>query len=94
MGDQWMPLEDMFSLQPLWRNFFENTATVQFDHRVLAMGTLGAIAAMYAHALSWTTRTHWHALPPRSRLACHLVVTLAHAAHIDHPRLPMPPSHL
>jgi len=73
MGDQWMPLEDMFSLQPLWRNFFENTATVQFDHRVLAMGTLGAIAAMYAHALSWTTRTHWHALPPRSRLACHLV---------------------
>ena len=26
----------LFSAMPLWRNFFENTLTVQFDHRMLA----------------------------------------------------------
>ena len=26
----------LFDLSPLWRNFFENIVTVQFDHRVLA----------------------------------------------------------
>jgi cytochrome c oxidase assembly protein subunit 15 len=26
----------LWFLQPLWRNFFENTLTVQFDHRMLA----------------------------------------------------------
>jgi heme a synthase len=26
----------LFSASPLWRNFFENTLTVQFDHRMLA----------------------------------------------------------
>jgi cytochrome c oxidase assembly protein subunit 15 len=27
---------DLFFVAPAWRNFFENTLTVQFDHRVLA----------------------------------------------------------
>ena len=27
----------LFELSPLWRNFFENIVTVQFDHRVLAI---------------------------------------------------------
>ncbi|MGD2137697.1 MAG: COX15/CtaA family protein [Gammaproteobacteria bacterium] len=35
MNGQWIP-ETIFAQQPLWRNFFENSATVQFDHRVLA----------------------------------------------------------
>jgi cytochrome c oxidase assembly protein subunit 15 len=26
-------------MQPLWRNFFDNTTTVQFDHRILAITT-------------------------------------------------------
>lgn len=26
----------LFSVHPVWRNFFENTLTVQFDHRMLA----------------------------------------------------------
>ena len=43
MGGRWIP-EAMFLQDPLWRNFFENMATVQFDHRVLAMLTFaGAI---------------------------------------------------
>ena len=35
MDGHWVP-EIMFMQEPLWRNFFENIATVQFDHRVLA----------------------------------------------------------
>jgi heme a synthase len=39
MAGRWIP-EGIFGLQPLWTNFFENTATVQFTHRVLAIATM------------------------------------------------------
>jgi cytochrome c oxidase assembly protein subunit 15 len=39
--------ESLFAQQPLWRNFFENVATVQFDHRVLAIIVLLAIVALW-----------------------------------------------
>ena len=29
----------MWSMQPFWRNLFDNTTTVQFDHRILAITT-------------------------------------------------------
>lgn len=32
----------MWALDPLWRNFFENEATTQFLHRVIAYGLFGA----------------------------------------------------
>jgi cytochrome c oxidase assembly protein subunit 15 len=35
MDGHWIP-EVIFMQTPLWRNFFENIATVQFDHRLLA----------------------------------------------------------
>ena len=35
MGDTFLP-PDPFSLNPLWKNFFENISLVQFDHRLLA----------------------------------------------------------
>lgn len=35
-------------LEPAWRNFFENPATVQFTHRCLAIGTLLAVLAAWA----------------------------------------------
>jgi cytochrome c oxidase assembly protein subunit 15 len=38
MGEYWLP-PGMFALDPAWRNFFDNMATVQFDHRVLAITT-------------------------------------------------------
>ncbi|WP_082990314.1 COX15/CtaA family protein [Woeseia oceani] len=38
MGDYWIP-PGLFALEPAWRNFFDNIATVQFDHRVLAITT-------------------------------------------------------
>ncbi|HWN48594.1 MAG TPA: COX15/CtaA family protein [Xanthobacteraceae bacterium] len=42
---------NLFFDQPLWRNFFENTLTVQFDHRMVAYGlcVLALIHAVDAH---------------------------------------------
>jgi cytochrome c oxidase assembly protein subunit 15 len=38
MGAYWIP-PDVLALSPLWLNSFENTAAVQFNHRVLATTT-------------------------------------------------------
>jgi cytochrome c oxidase assembly protein subunit 15 len=34
--------EQLFVMQPLWKNFFENVMTVQFVHRMIAYALLGA----------------------------------------------------
>jgi len=44
MNGQWIP-ENVLYLEPVWRNFFENIATVQFDHRLLAITLLGLVVA-------------------------------------------------
>ena len=49
MGDQWLPPAG-WMLQPGWRNLFENIATVQFDHRLLALLTLTAIVSFWVYA--------------------------------------------
>jgi len=38
MGEYWIP-PDFLALEPAWRNFFDNMAAVQFDHRILAIVT-------------------------------------------------------
>jgi len=38
MGEYWAP-PGMFAIEPWWRNLFDNMATVQFEHRVLALTT-------------------------------------------------------
>lgn len=43
MGDEWIPTQ-MFHLIPWERNVFENTATVQFNHRIL--GTVTALSSI------------------------------------------------
>lgn len=48
MGDAWVP-GDLWSLAPAWRNLFENVATVQFTHRLLA-GVVTLIVAAYGVA--------------------------------------------
>ncbi|HZD92187.1 MAG TPA: COX15/CtaA family protein [Pseudolabrys sp.] len=47
--------KDLFYLHPAWRNFFENTLTVQFDHRMLAYLIWFAIM-LHAYD-AWRTRT-------------------------------------
>lgn len=47
MGEYWIP-PDALALEPAWRNFFDNMATVQFDHRILAITTFVLIIAYWA----------------------------------------------
>ncbi len=49
MGDQWLPPAG-WMLQPGWRNLFENIATVQFDHRVLATLTFISVLLFWFRA--------------------------------------------
>jgi cytochrome c oxidase assembly protein subunit 15 len=49
MGDQWLPPAG-WMLQPGWRNLFENIATVQFDHRLLATLTFISIFIFWNYA--------------------------------------------
>jgi cytochrome c oxidase assembly protein subunit 15 len=42
MDGRWVP-DDLFVLDPAWRNYFENVPLVQFNHRVLALATLLAV---------------------------------------------------
>ncbi|MCM2305572.1 MAG: COX15/CtaA family protein [Elusimicrobia bacterium] len=44
IGGYWVP-PYLFELSPLWRNFFENKLTVQYDHRVLAALLAAAVLA-------------------------------------------------
>jgi cytochrome c oxidase assembly protein subunit 15 len=69
MGDQWLP-PGGWSMQPGWRNLFENIATVQFDHRVLATLTFVSIALFWLRALRARTG-------PSARLAIHLLMLMA-----------------
>jgi cytochrome c oxidase assembly protein subunit 15 len=36
------PFDQLFTIAPAWRNFFENVMTIQFDHRMVAYLLLGA----------------------------------------------------
>eukprot|EP00613_Pedinella_sp_CCMP2098_P001609 CAMPEP_0171631544 /NCGR_PEP_ID=MMETSP0990-20121206/23734_1 /TAXON_ID=483369 /ORGANISM="non described non described, Strain CCMP2098" /LENGTH=435 /DNA_ID=CAMNT_0012201217 /DNA_START=89 /DNA_END=1396 /DNA_ORIENTATION=- len=49
MDGDWVP-PGALELEPLWRNAFENTAAVQFDHRVLALASTSSVAATLALA--------------------------------------------
>ncbi|KAH7281767.1 hypothetical protein KP509_36G062600 [Ceratopteris richardii] len=57
MGDTWIP-DGLLELQPWSRNFFENTATVQLDHRILALTTLTSVVAMSLLARKLTLEPH------------------------------------
>jgi cytochrome c oxidase assembly protein subunit 15 len=46
MGGQWIP-EGVLALSPWYMNFFENKVTVQFLHRVLAIGTAVLLFVWY-----------------------------------------------
>lgn len=74
MDGAWVP-QEILDIKPIWRNFFENTATVQFDHRVLAMTTLTSIGAMYAYARA--NAGHWASLPRLTRVGIHAVAGMS-----------------
>ncbi|XP_038995800.1 cytochrome c oxidase assembly protein COX15-like [Hibiscus syriacus] len=55
MGDVWVP-DNLFELKPIIRNFFENTAMVQLDHRILATSSLISICGLWW----WTKKLDVH----------------------------------
>ncbi len=63
MGDGLVP-EEFLQLTPAWLSLFEDVATVQFDHRVLAILTLVLVGAAWAWGLK-------HDIRPRTRTALH-----------------------
>jgi cytochrome c oxidase assembly protein subunit 15 len=46
MGGQLVPAE-YAGMTPFWLNFFENPAAIQFNHRVLAVGTFVSVIALW-----------------------------------------------
>ena len=61
---------EIFMLEPLWRNFFWNMATVQFDHRVIAW-----FLAIVVPLLWWKLRST-DGMPARARVGGHLLLAL------------------
>ena len=86
MQGQWFP-PNAFSLDPAWRNFFENAGLVQFTHRVLGYAVL-LLAVVYALVAA---RPGLTALKRRGRWVLYAVfaqvvtgiVTVMHAAPLE-----------
>ena len=61
---------EIFMLEPWWKNFFYNMATVQFDHRLIAWALAFAVPALW-----WKLRVT-EGLPSRARTGALLLVAL------------------
>lgn len=61
---------EYWGLAPWWRNWFENAAAAQFDHRLLAESTWLVISGLWLYGLRLD-------LAPRARLALHLLFAAA-----------------
>lgn len=68
MNGHWIP-PGALALEPLWRNFFENHATAQLDHRLIAYLLALAIPAFW-----WAARRA--PLVPRARVAVNLLLAM------------------
>jgi cytochrome c oxidase assembly protein subunit 15 len=63
MNGDWVP-QGIWALQPAWRNLFENLATVQFTHRVIALALAVLVAVLWLSVLLTS-------VSPQVRLATH-----------------------
>ncbi|XP_028844453.1 heme A synthase COX15 isoform X1 [Denticeps clupeoides] len=70
MGERWIP-DDLLAFSPALKNVFENPTTVQFDHRILGIGSLAAITGLYL----FSRRMH---LPKRARIAIGCLTAMAY----------------
>ena len=50
MGDNYIPHE-LFAMQSVWRNFFENPVTIQFIHRCIAYVIIFAVIILFVRGL-------------------------------------------
>jgi cytochrome c oxidase assembly protein subunit 15 len=68
MGGRVFPADGL-ALSPVWRNFIDNAAAVQFDHRWLGMSTGTVIAGTYWAARRGGSQSVYAALHPAGRWA-------------------------
>ena len=68
MNGHFIPPE-IFLLEPWYRNFFDNMATVQFDHRLIAWILAFSVPLFWFKAMKAE-------LPGTTRLACHLFLLM------------------
>ncbi len=92
MGGRLVP-ESIFALSPVWKNFFENIATVQFDHRVMATLLFIIIPLFWLNAIRQD-------VPARVRTGAHLLlamlgiqVTLGISTLLLHVPIPLAAAH-
>ena len=64
--------EGYFELRPYYRNLFESIPSVQFHHRMLAMGTVASVTGLWVHVQRVP-------LPRQLRLATDLLLLAAWA---------------
>jgi len=69
MDGRWIP-EAIFMQSPVWRNFFENIATVQFVHRLLATLVFISVIVFWSFARRYT-------LPATVTTGLHLMLAAA-----------------
>jgi cytochrome c oxidase assembly protein subunit 15 len=69
MNGAWVPAE-ILSLEPAWKNFFYNMATVQFDHRLLAWILAVAVP------LAWWKVVGDSRAPRAARIGAHVLLTM------------------
>ena len=69
MNGAWVPAE-ILALEPTWKNFFYNMATVQFDHRLLAW------ILAFAVPLLWWRITRDSRSPRAARFGAHLLLAM------------------
>lgn len=74
MNGQWLP-DGLLLLEPAWRNLFENITTVQFNHRLLAIGT-----ALLLTAFWWMARRASSVRPVRLALDLMLAAVVVQIA--------------
>ncbi|KAK5605041.1 Cytochrome c oxidase assembly protein cox15 [Crenichthys baileyi] len=70
MADKWIP-DDILAFSPALKNIFENPTTVQFDHRILGIGSLTAITGLYLFSRRMV-------LPRRTKIAISLLAAMAY----------------
>jgi len=61
---------EIFMLAPWWKNFFYNMATVQFDHRLVALALAVAVPALW-----WQVRRNPE-VTDRARIGAHLLLAM------------------
>jgi len=73
MGGRFIP-QDIVNpyLKEKWRNIFENSSLVQFDHRILAYSSLTLVTTLFA-----TLRSRKHLLSPQANTAIHAMLAMA-----------------